>query len=295
MKTILTFIILLLSAEPYSCQMTWAPAGATWHFNFSSMCMNGYNKIEADGDSIVGGQLCARMRQHISGYDCGGMYSEFELNDEFTYSDADYVYHWTGQNFEILYDFTLQPGDIYTVGAYQPCAEGDSLLVTETGTTTINGFTLRYYEVELLNNFMGEVIFGRIIERIGPVESFLFPLPRCLPDFMLSGPFRCYADDAFGAYSSDIVAECDYLRIAEEMEQGSISLFPNPAIHQLTIQSQAILSVIEVSDATGRILFSLAPNLSMAQINTESLSSGFYYLNATMGNGSTITRMFFVN
>ncbi len=293
MKTILTFIILLLGAERYSCQMIWAPNGATWHFNFSSICFSGYNKIEADGDSIVGGQLCARMRQHISGYDCGGMYSEFELNDEFTYSDADHVYHWTGQNFEILYDFTLQPGDIYIVGAYEPCAEGDSLLVTETGTTTINGFTLRYYEVELLNNLMGEVIFGRIIERIGPVESFLFPMPRCLPDFMLSGPFRCYSDDAFGAYSSNIVPDCSYLSISEELAQESLSLFPNPAGNQVTIQSTSVISTIEVSDAAGRILFSLEPNLSLTKINVESLSSGFYYINATIENGPTITKRFF--
>ena len=246
MKTIITTILFIFCLSSFG-QMTWAPDGATWHFRYGEMCVyGGYCKIVVAGDSIVNGQTCKKMHPRVYGYLCTGGYTEFDLQDEFTYADDDRVYHWTVSGFETLYDFTLDPGAVYVVGAYDPCIEGDTLRVTETGTMTINAMSLRYYDVELLNNAFGKTIFRRIVERLGPIDSYLFSLPRCLTDYGYIGPFRCYYDDAFGEYSSNIVPYCDFLKIEEQPGLFNASIYPNPVEHELNIRSNSRISDISI-------------------------------------------------
>ncbi len=294
-KTTSAVIFVALSALKSNSQMIWAPEGATWHFNFGAVCFSGYNKVQVEGDSIIDGQTCKKMKPHVYAYACGGAYADFELDYELTYADNDRVYHWTGEDFEVLYDFLLQPNDIYVVGAYDPCIEGDTLLVTEVGTLTINGLNLRYYDVELLNNWFGEVIFGRIVERIGPIESYLFPLPRCLPDYMHSGPFRCYFDGDFETYSSEVVSDCDYLGISERTKSEPILVYPNPSSNQINVTSIELISHIEISDVSGRIVFTQQPNSTQINLDIASLSTGCYFISTEFQKGTRLTSKFVKN
>lgn len=292
MKTIITTLLLIFNLASFA-QMTWAPNGATWYFRYGEMCIyGGYCKIVVEGDSTVNGQLCKKMHPRVYGYQCNGGYTEFDLQNELTFADDDRVYHWTGFDFETLYDFTLEPGDSYVVGAYEPCEEGDTLLVTETGTMIINGTSLRYYDVELLNNTFGKTIFGRIVERIGPIDSFLFALPRCLTDYGFIGPFRCYHDDAFGEYSSNIVPYCDFLQVDEKQNLNVISIFPNPVENELNIRSKSNIVNLVITDCTGRITFSIKPNTTQIQIHLETFSNGYYLLTTTLENGKISTDKF---
>jgi hypothetical protein len=286
----ITFAFFSINAN---CQMNWAPEGATWHFSYGEVCFNGYNMTEVQGDSIVGGQQCKVLKSHIYGYSCGGSYASFVLEDELTYADNDRVYHWTGDSFEILYDFLLEPGDIYVVGAYSPCEDGDSLLVTETGVLNINGVNLRYYDVQLLNNFFGGSLYGRIVERLGPIESYLFPLPHCLFDIMQSGPFRCYQDAEFGVYSSSVFPNCDYLGMNDISSTQEMISYPNPTSSDLRIQLPNTDNwIIRLYNMSGQLISTekISGN-NLLDLNLQNFTSGLYTVQAMNNEGKVYTEV----
>jgi len=293
LQAILTLVICAFLSINANCQMNWAPEGATWHFSYGEVCFNGYNMTEVQGDSIVGGQQCKVFKSHIYGYACGGSYASFMLEDEFTYADNDRVYHWMGDSFEILYDFLLVPGDIYVVGAYSPCEEGDSLLVTETGVLNINGMDLRYYDVQLLNNFFGGSMYGRIVERLGPIESYLFPLPNCLFDIMQSGPFRCYQDAEFGVFSSNAFPNCDYLGMNDISSTPKMSSYPNPTSSNLTVQLPTTDNwIIRLYNMNGQLVSTeKISQSSVIQLNIQNLSAGLYTVQAMNSDGIVYSEM----
>lgn len=293
LQAILTVVVCAFLSINANCQMNWAPEGATWHFSYGEVCFNGYNMTEVQGDSIVGGQQCKVFKTHIYGYTCGGSYASFMLEDEFTYADNDRVYHWTGDSFEILYDFLLVPGDIYVVGAYSPCEEGDSLLVAETGVLNINGVALRYYDVQLLNNFFGGSMYGRIVERIGPIESYLFPLPHCLFDIMQSGPFRCYQDAEFGVYSSNVFPNCDYLGMNDISSTPKMSSYPNPTSSNLNIQLPTTDAwTVRVFNANGQLVSMENVNQSnFIQLNIQNLNTGLHTVQAMNSAGKVYSEV----
>jgi hypothetical protein len=293
LQAILSVVICAFLSINAHCQMNWAPEGATWHFSYGEVCFNGYNMTEVHGDSIVGGQQCKVLKSHIYGYACGGAYTSFMLEDELTYADTDRVYHWTGDSFEILYDFLLVPGDIYVVGAYSPCEEGDSLLVTETGVLNINGVDLRYYDVQHLNDFFGGSIYGRIVERLGPIESYLFPLPHCLMDIMQSGPFRCYQDAEFGVYSSNVFPNCDYLGMNDISATKEMISYPNPTSSNLTIQLPNTDNwAVRVFNSNGQLVSTEKINQSnFIQLNIQNLNTGLYTVQAMNDNGKVYTEV----
>ena len=293
LKEILTVIIWAFLVVNAKAQMNWAPEGATWHFSYGEVCFNGYNMTEVQGDSIVGGQQCKVLKSHIYGYACGGAYTSFILEDELTYADNDRVYQWTGENFEILYDFLLVPGEVYVVGAYSPCEEGDSLHVTETGVLNVNGVDLRYYDVQHLNNFFGGSMSGRIVERLGPIESYLFPLPHCLMDIMQSGPFRCYQDTEFGVYSSNIFPNCDYLGMNDFSSAKKMSSYPNPTSSNLTIQLPTNDNwTVRLYNMNGQVVSIEKINgNNRLDLNLQNFTSGLYTVQAMNDNGNVYTEV----
>jgi photosystem II stability/assembly factor-like uncharacterized protein len=74
--------------------------------------------------------------------------------------------------------------------------------------------------------------------------------------------------------------------------QTDIVLFPNPVTSGLNIESTVPISKIEIFDLTGRNVFTLRPNGTQTELNSETLSNGCYFLTATLANGNTATRKF---
>lgn len=287
------FFILLMSMQTMNAQITWAPAGALWHYGYDAMCYYGYTQVTVEGDTLIEGIACRKMRSvTTAAYACTQIptcCTEIVNVLNYTYADEDHVYHWNGIDFDTIYDFTLQVGDSYSVGANNLCPEG-TLNVTEVGVVQINEFDLRYYDFEMESSD-AMILGGRIIERIGVIhDGYLFPQPGCKLDVGGNSPFRCYYDPEFGLYSEMWGNNaCDFvLSIDSPLVSNGIKLYPNPATDQLQIQSNTVIREYQLIDNTGRLVLRDKIASLNANINLSPCQPGIYIIKFLAEDG-TIT------
>ena len=97
--------------------------------------------------------------------------------------------------------------------------------------------------------------------------------------------------DAIGCQANTCVDVNVGVTVVEQSKRN-VQLFPNPTNEMLILQSQSAISLIDISDPFGRIVFSSQPNATQAKLNLESLSKGCYFLSATTENGAAETLKF---
>lgn len=74
--------------------------------------------------------------------------------------------------------------------------------------------------------------------------------------------------------------------------KASINLYPNPASSELAVSSGQLASRIEVVDALGRILFTVAKPLPTSHIQLQTFSSGLYFIKVYFADGGMDVRRF---
>jgi hypothetical protein len=244
----------------------------------------------------------------------------YRLNDEVNFNDTLYYpvekYSYCGENLTpiisfyvredsgrwyqrfsevdmevLLFDFTLEIEDEISIkSCYDFFELPQNLVVTNIEEitmydgTTRRKWTLIYDETsELAGN---EEIW---IEGIGNQNTGIFHgLSNTCVD--LNESLHCFLqqeDRIFPVNEFPIGIDCcTPLGIQESELHKTILLFPNPASSKVTLQSSKKISVIEISDFTGRIVFANQPNRMFVEINIESLLSGSYLLSATTEIGA---------
>ena len=71
------------------------------------------------------------------------------------------------------------------------------------------------------------------------------------------------------------------------------SVYPNPVESELTVKSmQSTITEIEITDLTGRKIYSEEPNQQSVICNLKSFASGIYFLKAKLEDGSEVVRKF---
>lgn len=287
------FILLLLSvgfSVYVSAQLNWAPDDAVWHYNYGSMCFYGYTEITVDGDSLIQDIPCRRMQisSHVSN-GCSSQQCCFEINQstEFTYADADRVYRWNGADFDVLFDFTYEVGDTHSLPALLECDPGTSV-VTETGNLVLNGYNLRYYDVEMVD-FDAVYHEGRVIEHIGMIGyGYLFPQPGCIIDFGASYDFRCYKDSQFGEYR-EYLGDCDFIVSVDELAfAGRTEVYPNPVNDVLYINAQRASSNYLLTDSKGTVVRSGALSMGSSPIDVSAFAPGVYFMTVEFDDGARV-------
>lgn len=284
------FILILplwLSATA-SAQMAWAPDDAVWHYKYFGMCHYGYTEITIDGDSLIQNIPCRRMQisSHVV-QACAGNLCCIEINQStaFTYADDDRVYQWNGADFDVLLDFTYEVGDTHSLPTLLECDPGTSM-VTETGTIVLNGFNLRYYDVEMVTD---NAVYhkGRAIEHIGVIgDGFLFPQPGCIIDFGGSSDFRCYKDAQFGEYR-EYLGDCDFIISVDELTPaGRTVVYPNPVNDVLYIDAQHASFTFVLTDAKGTVVAGSDRATSEPFLDLSGHAPGVYVLTLTFTDGS---------
>ncbi len=192
---------------------------------------------------------------------------------------------------ELLFDFTLEVGESVTLETcFDFFAEPQTLEVTAIEEITMYDgsnrrmWTLVYDEASALAGNTEYWIEGIGNLQIGLVHSLSF---SCVD---LNEWLHCYFendDRKFPTYEFPFGIDCcNTVGISEQLSDKSISIFPNPTTIELTIQSQAQISSIEISDLTGRIIFTSQPNTTLIKVNTEAFPTGCYFLCITIENGT---------
>ena len=75
--------------------------------------------------------------------------------------------------------------------------------------------------------------------------------------------------------------------------ENSLKLYPNPTANVLNIEGEGMTSV-EVYNTVGQCIMMLEVNGDKAQVNTESLNAGMYFVRIHANDGSVLNRTFSV-
>jgi hypothetical protein len=315
MKKIVTILVLLTTLSGFS--QNFAPPGATWHYNFSSVWLFGFTKITQIGDTIIQGIQAQKleMRGSYTFWEDGTTFIEQFAGYEYTYADQDHVYQLIGNEFKVLYDFTVQTNDtilIYNDGiSISPdCDSVGRAIVTDTGTEIINGLELRWYEIVSLET-SPFFLNGKIIERIGNITGYLFRQPsECLSiNESVDGPFRCYEDDDFPEYKNPLFDEpCDFITGINELTKANLGLrvFPNPAsgVVNVSVSENVKVEKVRVYEDSGRVVLEKywnqspqppSPMGSSISLDVSNLSPGMYLLEVETKDGFREVKRFLIN
>jgi hypothetical protein len=259
--------------------------GSEWYYNYNNFWIEGYVKFGYVGDTIISGQTTHILKKDLFYYDfISEEYEEIDLGAEYVYSNEDSVFIYRHDQFYLLFDFSALPGDTWTVPETfeTECDTIGVVMVVSAGDTLINGEPHRY--IDLQGDTNGEwVIAGRVVERIGTIESYLLPNPVCLIDLYEGGPLRCYSDDEIGLVSTGISPECDYLAGIHDWDKDNhVKLYPNPATTELWLQLPENLppaqAQIELYGTTGKLLYKAQPTGRFHKIDVAHLPAGLYLI-----------------
>ena len=306
-KVVIMTLLLPFVGVLQSQAQVFAPLGAEWHYTYSGGPMStGYTKITVVKDTLIDGRLCTKLQkeQHYAIYGNPELIHQVYGYDYVTQTD-DMVQIFVDGQFYNLYDFGSEVGDVWTVfGRYFECeADYGTVHVVGKGTEKINGVSVRYVEVvdgQYSSWGYGDAIYGepqqdtvKIIERVGPVGSFLFPRQKCEFDGGgESGLLRCYSDSELGQTNFTLTnTPCDYInsqnQSVEELALPSIEVYPNPCDGVVTIAFPTNGKFnICVYDRYGREVKALQSVINTIAIDMSDMPQGMYYLTASDGNSS---------
>ena len=304
------FLLLLLTmvgvgkAQIYE----FAPIGAEWYNAKQEMFTQGYVKISVTNDTIIDKYKCSVLT--IEEY-CFDFFSHqlfhFDVGKEYIMQNQDSVMIYQGGRFYKLFDFGAEIGSSWTVPGDSSCEEEEGRVsIVGKGSETVNGVELRYILLTddvnsswgFGNGMLGEPADTiKVLERIGPVGSALFPRQKCLFDNDKYGTLRCYSDDLIYVNYSWPNVNCDfvcdgYIEIAENNDNVMWSIFPNPAKDNVHISIPVDTSyIIEMYDNMGRKIRSLIGEAPFIIIDLNNVPSGLYYLTCNVGTSVLSTKI----
>ena len=288
-----------------------APIGAEWYYEYQDMYRRGYVHIEAVSDTMFGDVKCTKLVKTIHGYDGflnQGLFSAPYGNEYVTQSNDSVMIYRYG-TFRLLFDFGASVGDTWTVyGSNNICPQSyGTVHVVEVGTDTIAGEVLKYVKVlddqesswgycPIMYPFDEPMIPIKIVERIGPMGSYMLPEQRCVWDESEGGSLRCYIDDDLGYhnFSWDHV-NCGYINdqyqsIDNPGEGLPLFVWPNPCSNNIhVVLCNETNSGVCLYDIQGNNVYQSGNIGKSFDIDMSTFNQGLYLLKVYDGlNSSTI-------
>ena len=219
-RTLLLISFFLLIAFPGFTQ-EWAPIGATWYYTEKFSTWNRYDedyiKFESVKDTVISGKNCRKITKRHK------LVCNDRPRSEFMYDENGKVYFYDGQinDFQVLYDFTANQGDSWTILVKQQDVGFDtlSIVVDSADVVSINGIDLKqlYVTYNFIYELYSEVwdtmtYHSRIIEKIGDIHYMFNFVPAwaLVCDANYSAGLRCYEDSIIGLYETGLAVSCNY-------------------------------------------------------------------------------------
>ncbi len=282
-------LLLCLSAlfTWHACAQSWCPPGATWTYGTDAFGLFGYQQYSYVGDTVIGGL----NGQRITGQGAMSYFGQSQVDywsdtiGFVTALDGDVIVIWNAndQDWDTLFWLGASPGDgwLRRNGPYGSCDPRDSLVVVDTSVVVFDGLSLRQWTVQ--QHWAGGTNWGQnFTERLGWDSSFE-PFPACL---IVDGPsgMRCYSDQDISVSFSTFGCE-SLVGMGELGRQADLSAFPNPGTDHFSFQLPMGKHMVEVFDATGRMVLTQQLEGSSARVDTGALSVGLYLVRVD-GNGA---------
>ena len=286
-RTILITTLIFLGIGLNS--QTWIASNAKWTFDYWNVGEGGTYTFSYVNDTILLGKECETIKTIKYRYwedQYGNIHSsEIQLQNQYTYSSGDSVFHFYEGNFYLLYDFSASIGDSWIIAVNDnfPCNDTAIVQVINTGSVIINNMELRTITLETISN-SAIGLTGICVEKFGNEpnnypDNSLGPFPglQSCPGFIVDHDmltFRCYWDDNFETYNPTDL-ECDYLTEISESSKSNIKIYPNPTNGELIIENNEPV-FIELYNIYGQIIKQFDLQLSENKINISDLNNGIY-------------------
>lgn len=300
-KLLLVFIVLFEFSTYTFAQTDFAPIGAKWYYsNRIDIGQQKYQYFtyESVKDTMVNGKNCRKLDIWFYSHYSDSAYYGFDL----IYSEAGRVFYYYKNNFQLLYDFNVKPGDTLNLLLFNPNLPFLKDLtdthyvkykIRDTGTTIINNEHLKYYKLGPLN-YDSLILDGQqlifngdsITEKLGHGKYLFGEIISQLDQYPLWTKLLCYFDSSI-EYHLDKHLTCENHIIAindNSSDQKSILLYPNPASENLNLEIQTTKRYnktdITIVDLMGKeCKFNLHQlNQQTFSIDISNLQSGTYFL-----------------
>lgn len=306
MKNLL--LLFFLSLSFCSLAQNWCPQGAEWTYNFYSMSGFGYEKAIYEKDTILKNRSCKKLsaKRVVPIYPFGPGFPPTGIDTVsrpaiYTYAQNDTVFFYYKQSFRPAYFFNAQVGDtlqaINFLG-FDACDTVIQQVVDSSGIMQINNETLRFYVARHIN-FTNQILYPErvtIVEKIGAVDNYTLPHFTCVTDNE-EHTLRCYKDDNFNLYQTNLLTDCDYLytSLSNILDEDilSVEVMPNPSTLLLNIRSKhQIIEAISLFNLNGQlqVVELIHQGNKEHQLNVSNLSPGIYFANIRLENGRNITK-----
>lgn len=296
LKITLGLLMMLVVGAANGQTLEFAPVGAEWHYERQTMFTRGYIKISVTQDTIIEGHTCSVLQKEEHGYN---YYSQnlyhFDGGREYITQEDDSVLVYRKGRFYKLFDFGAVIGDSWVIPGYLEDEEDGRVIMCGKGTEFVDGNELRYILIaDVLgspygygNGINGDTLSPpdtiKVFERIGPIDSYLFPEQETDFDYSEGGLLRCYHDDIIDVNYSWPFVNCDYINdnnvgVDENMVFSDYIIFPNPTTKSIwiSLSDKSPISIC-IYDIYGRIIYTeVAAGSYPHEINLDFLNPGMY-------------------
>jgi hypothetical protein len=184
------------------------------------------------------------------------------------------IYKWNGTFDDLVYKFSVEEGDIFTIS---PMGFPTEMLVSSVGTTTVNGNLRKTISFEY--EWYTEVW----IEGVGSSLGVLNPATN-FPDF--NPVLTCFYVANNLAYDNpNEDTDCDLFLSVDTEELSSLNAFPNPSTgkFRLSVSPELTFMPYEIIDARGSVVQKSNGNTEGKEVDLTGFSDGMYYLKFIVG------------
>ena len=263
-----------------------------------------YTKYYVDGAEVIQGKSCTRLFADAYSF---GNYTQGTSPVAYLHFDGDTLWHYVESTFYPLVCFNGLPGDSWHPWPFDSTYIDTNctvrpIEVLATFSVTHNGQAFRGVQIGNQESDGHLRWSGAFDERtfknpdIG-YDGTLFPSYNACPEGGVVdwywNDLLCYTDselsiinDNISSYTGETDCEHPWNLVGIHELERSLSVSPNPATSNLTIQSKTPLSEVWVSDMAGRVVLpTLRLRSGYGNIDVSSLPSGIYLVEAITEDG----------
>lgn len=283
----------------------WADTGSVWHLTSGSFVGPGYQKMVYEKDTIINNQPCQKINRvsQIKQQTGPGTFVVGPIvNDEsyFIFKQNDAVFSYHNNQFFLAFKTNAFVGEIWDLGklnvddtiqhayvkvdsVYFEPYNGQSLRNIKIHACDMNGDSISYVgpgQDTALTALIAPGYTGSVVnEKFGPMQGFNginFAYPNFGVVEYMPAQMLCYQSATFAPIQFS-TTDC-YNNIfvgVEENNLQEISLHPNPAQNQITINCKAGETIF-ISDIAGKMVLQKQLIQDNETINIEHLANGMY-------------------
>ncbi|MEX0982324.1 MAG: T9SS type A sorting domain-containing protein [Bacteroidales bacterium] len=287
MKKLLVFY-LLFSAWTNLFSQEWFQVGSTWYFDDPELIefpAYGYTIHIIKKDTLINNLDSKLIQSTRYNYYNQLISTSYRVVRE----QENKVYYWDGDDFCLIYDFSLSIGDTLAIEVGSLCKSNSPIVIDSITELIVDDKRLNVQHISFSFESDGTIYFYQdsLIERIGSIKTFLYK-PLCQLEVFGASVLRCYLDsDVYyrlkwfdlrfpGAPCDTAIYDPTY--VSQELDDQSIKVFPNPFFSKVHIKNlNTDIKSIKIFNQYGQQVKHNEPRCMEVELDLSDLAAGCYF------------------